>query len=82
MHLTKKQTIEILSNYSKEKWNLNDLLELVLNSFYIDGLFVKVKRDKVYREECFYIILGVKEDCSREILAIVNQPTESATAWE
>jgi transposase-like protein len=51
-------------------------------AFYIDGLFVKLKRDKKYENECFYIILGVCEDGTREIVSIVNFPTESASCWE
>jgi Transposase and inactivated derivatives len=33
-------------------------------------------------KEAYYTILGVKSDRSREVLAIVNFPTESATGWE
>jgi transposase-like protein len=51
-------------------------------AFYIDGLHVKLKRDKRYENECFYVILGLKEDCTREIISIVNFPQESASAWE
>lgn len=44
-----------------ESWRNRELSSHYL-AIYIDGLFVKVKRDKVYREDCFYIIKGVKED--------------------
>jgi len=50
-------------------------------AFYIDGLHVKLKRDGKYGNECFYIILGLKEDYTREVIAIVNFPTESAQGW-
>lgn len=49
---------------------------------YIDGIFINVKRNNKYTKECFYIILGLKEDYSREILSIVNFPTESSSSWE
>ena len=63
-----------------EAWRNRDLDEHYL-AFYIDGLFVKLKRDKAYKNECFYIILGLKEDFTREIVAIVNFPSESAQGW-
>lgn len=50
--------------------------------FYIDAIHVKLKRDNRYKNECFYIILGLKEDFTREIIAIVNFPTESAQGWK
>jgi len=64
-----------------EAWRNRDLDEHYL-AFYIDGLHTKLKRDKKYENECFYIILGLKEDYTREIVSIVNFPQESATAWE
>lgn len=76
-----------ISNFSKsfyeemEVWR-NRSLEPHYKALFIDGLFVKVKRDSKYENECFYIILGLKEDLSREIIAIVNAPTESASSWE
>jgi len=44
-------------------------------------MFQKICTENHYSKECFYIILGVKEDLSREIVAVVNRPTESAAAW-
>lgn len=83
------------SSYSKSKisdisqsfydqmtaWRNRDLDEHYL-ALYIDGLHTKLKRDNKYENECFYIILGLREDYTREIVAIVNFPQESATAWE
>ena len=64
-----------------EAWRNRDLDKHYL-AFYIDGLHTKLKRENKYENECFYIILGLKEDFTREIVAIVNFPQESATAWE
>lgn len=70
------------SFYSQmELWRDRDLESHYL-AFYIDGLHVKLKRDGRYQNECFYIILGLKEDYTREIIAIVNFPTESAQGWK
>lgn len=70
------------SFYSQmEDWR-NRRLDSHYLAFYIDGLFVNLKREGQYQNECVYIILGVKEDYRREVLAIVNQPTESSSSWE
>ena len=49
---------------------------------YIDGLFTKVKRAGKYQTECFYILLGLREDYTREVIGIVNFPSESANSWD
>ena len=64
-----------------EAWRNRDLDNHYL-AFYIDGLHVKLKRGGRYQNECFYIILGLKEDYTREIIAIVNFPSESAQGWK
>ncbi|MEQ8551881.1 MAG: IS256 family transposase [Cyclobacteriaceae bacterium] len=48
---------------------------------YIDAIHVKVRRDQV-ATEAFYILLGLKEDLTREVLSIINIPQESAGGWE
>lgn len=76
-----------ISNISKsfyeqmESWRNRDLSSHYL-ALYIDGLYVKVKRNNKYANECFYIILGLKEDYSREIISIVNFPNESSEGWQ
>lgn len=56
-----------------------------LDSFYpiiyIDAIHIKVRRDTV-QTEAFYVLLGLKEDYTREVLGIINIPQESATGWE
>ncbi len=48
---------------------------------YIDAIHIKVRRDRV-ATEAFYVLLGLKEDLTREVLSIVNIPQESASGWE
>ncbi|HDQ16111.1 MAG TPA: IS256 family transposase, partial [Bacteroidetes bacterium] len=64
-----------------EAWR-NRTIEAHYLALYIDGLHVKLKRNGRYQNECFYIILGLKQDYTREIIAIVNLPTESAQGWK
>lgn len=59
----------------------NRTLEARYPVVFIDALWVNVRRDSV-KKEAFYVVLGVKEDRTREVLAISHQPTESATGWE
>ena len=60
----------------------NRALDTHYLAIYIDGLFAKVKRAQQYQNECFYIVLGLREDYTREIIGIVNFPSESAMSWD
>ena len=60
-------------------------LERQLDSFYpiiyIDAIHIKVRRETV-ATEAFYVMLGLKENHTREVLGIVNIPQESASGWQ
>ena len=47
---------------------------------YIDVIHIKVRREKV-SSEAFYVVLGLTEEFTREVLSIVNLPSESASGW-
>lgn len=49
---------------------------------YIDATHVLTRRDDAVSNEAYYTVLGVKEDRTREVLTVVNFPTESATNWK
>lgn len=79
-----KQQISYLMKDSREEvdiW-LNRKLESHYLVLYIDATFVHTRRDKSVSKEGYYTILGIKEDGSREVLSIVNHPTEGATLWQ
>lgn len=82
-HYSKSSISNISQSFydQMQAWRERDLDKHYL-ALYIDGLYVKVKRDGKYRNECFYIILGLREDYTREIISIVNFPSESATSWD
>ena len=74
----------VLMNDSREEvsvW-LNRKLDAHYLVLYIDATFVHTQRDKLVSKEGYYTILGIKEDGSREVLSIVNHPTEGATLWQ
>ncbi|WP_028905191.1 IS256 family transposase [Prevotella intermedia] len=48
---------------------------------YIDATFISTRRDRQVSKEAYYTILG-GEDGSREVLTVVNHPTEGALCWK
>jgi putative transposase len=48
---------------------------------YIDATYWNTRRVDSVSSEAYYTILGVKEDRTREVLAIVNHPTEGSNNW-
>lgn len=81
-HYSKSSISNISQSFygQMEAWR-NRSLERHYLGFYIDGLHVKLKRDNKYENEYFYIILGLKEDYTREVISIVNFPSESSQGW-
>lgn len=62
------------------EWNRRPL-EARYPIVFIDALWVNVRRESV-QKEAFYVVLAVKEDRTREVLAVSHQPTESALGWQ
>lgn len=49
---------------------------------YIDATYVSTRRDNSVSKEAYYSILGIKTDGTREVLSVINHPTEGAGLWE
>jgi transposase-like protein len=81
-HYSKSSISNITSSFSDQmkQWRERPLAPKYL-AVYIDAIHLKIRRDTV-SSEAFYILLGVKEDYTREVLGIVNIPSESATGWK
>lgn len=79
-----KQQISYLMRDSREEVSI--WLKRKLDShylvLYIDATFVHTRRDKWVSKEGYYTVLGIKEDGSREVLSVVNHPTEGALLWQ
>jgi len=77
------QVSVITKRFKKEKdaW-LNRKLDKRYYFVYIDALHINVRRGNKVEKEAFYIVMGLKEDFTREILGVYNTPTESSAAWE
>lgn len=82
-HYSKSKISRISQSFYSELelWR-NRPLDSSYKALYIDGTYVKIQRNGKYENECFYIVLGLTSDNRREILSIVNFPTESTTNWE
>lgn len=63
-----------------EEWR-NRPLEPYYPIVYIDATFISVRRGGNCSKEAFYTMLGVRPDMTREVIAVVNNPTESASFW-
>jgi transposase-like protein len=57
-------------------------LESYYPIIYIDAVHIYARRGESVSKEAFYTILGVKQDTTREVLAISNSPNENATVWQ
>lgn len=62
-------------------WLKRDL-ESLYPIIYIDATYWHTRREDTVSNEAYYTILAVKQDRTREVLSIVNHPTEGATNWE
>lgn len=71
---------EIISDYTSSSKGFATLRSLIMNSFMKKErkLFIKEHEDEQY----YYAILGVLEDRNREMLSVVNPPTEEVMYWK
>ena len=79
-----KQQVSYLANSCRddvEKWLCRNLSSHYL-AVYIDATFISTRRDRQVSKEAYYTILGVLEDGSREVLSVVNHPTNGALCWK
>jgi putative transposase len=63
-----------------EEW-LARPLEKYYPIIFVDAIHTKVHRARSVETEAFYVVMGVKEDKTREVFGIFNRPSESATGW-
>lgn len=61
-----------------EEW-LSRSLETYYPVVFVDAIHIKIHCKRTVETGAFYVLLGIKEDKTREVLGIYNNPTESAT---
>ena len=78
-------TSQVSRMFDYARKDVAEWLKRPLESYYpilfIDATFISTRREDHVSKEAYYTILGVRADRTREVLAIVNFPTESASAW-
>ena len=77
---------ETVNNLAENFQSLRDAwegrkLDAYYKVIYCDALFVNLKRGNSYSKEAVYVIYGVKEDNTRELLLLEVNPTESSGVW-
>lgn len=77
---TKVSELADVFNQFREAWE-NTQLERRYLVVYMDVLYITVKRGNSYSKEAVFVAYGVKEDTTRELLALEINPTESAYSW-
>jgi len=79
-------TSQISRMFDYARNDVQTWLQRPLDPYYpiimIDATFIYTRRIDHVSKEGYYTILGVKADRTREVLAVINFPTESANAWE
>ena len=83
-HHYSKQQVSLLSGACYEEiqeWLARRLSPHYL-AVYIDATFCSTRRNGSVSKEAYYTMLGLLPDGSREVLTVVNHPTEGAIAWE
>lgn len=80
---SKSSISRINQNYKAEleAWR-NRPLEQHYPVIVVDAIHTHIRRDSSVKTEAVYVVMGVREDKSRDILAIENIPTESSFGWK
>lgn len=64
----------------RKSWE-NRQLDAYYKVIFCDALFTNLKRGNSYSKEAVYVIYGVKDDNTRELLLLEVNPTEGSTMW-
>ncbi len=63
-------------------WLERKSLDKIYPIIYIDATYWHTRRKDAVYNEAYYTILAVKQDRTREVLSVLNHPTEGATNWQ
>ena len=82
-HHYSKASISMMMQTAREdvfQW-LERPLEKRYPILYLDATYWHTRREDSVSNEAYYTILAVKEDRSREVIALLNHPTEGSNNW-
>jgi transposase-like protein len=78
-------TSQVSRMFDGARGEVEEWLERPLMSYYpivyLDATFIPTRRVDAVSKEAFFTILGVKPDRTREVLGVVNNPTEGSGFW-
>lgn len=82
-HHYSASTVSLINKQFYEQMELwrNRTLESHYLVVYIDAIHQKICRETI-STEAVYVLLGLKEDYTREVIGLLSIPTESATGWQ
>lgn len=79
-----KQQVSFLARGCKSEidaWLLRSLSPRYL-VVYLDATYVSTRREERVHQEAYYTMLGVLPNGTREVLGVVNHPSEGAVNWK
>lgn len=81
-HLSKDTINNLAESFHeiRQKWQEKEL-DSYYKVVYADALYVSLKRGNSYSKEAVYVMYGVKDDNTRELLLLEVNPTECASVW-
>lgn len=82
-HHYSKASISMMMQTAREdvfQW-LERPLEKRYPILYLDATYWHTRREDSVSNEAYYTVLAVKEDRSREVIALLNHPTEGSNNW-
>lgn len=72
--------LTLSSKEAVEEWRSRPLLRHY-EAIMIDATYLSVRRGESVSKEAFFCVMGLKEDGSREMLGVYNNPTEGSGIW-
>ena len=78
-------TSQVSRMFDDAREEISSWLNRPLDDYYpivcIDATFIPTRRVDHVTKEAYYTVLGVRSDCTREVLGVFNFPTEGSTQW-
>ena len=80
--ISKDSISNMASSFSeiRQAWENRDL-DAYYKVIYCDALYTSLRRGNNYSKEAIYVIYGIKDDNTRELLLLEVNPTESSNVW-
>ena len=65
-----------------KQWKRRDLSDKRYIYFWVDGIYFDVRlEDPENKKQCFLVIIGVKEDGTKELVTVLDGYRESTLSW-